>query len=110
MSLVLPEPNVSLNYCIDKYSDIEKLVGSEKFKCDKCGGLQNAEKRTLIKTLPNFLSVHLRRFKYDETRKGIIKLMWLIPFPYKIKIKSNYSIVSNNKNEAIKNGDNSGFK
>lgn len=66
------------------------MSGREKFKCDKCGDLQNAEKRTLIKTLPNFLSVHLRRFKYDETRKGIIKLMWLIPFPYKIKIKSNY--------------------
>lgn len=105
LSLVLPQPNVSLNYCIDKYSDVEKLVGSEKFKCDKCGGLQNAEKRTLIKTLPNFLSVHLRRFKYDEARKGIIKLMWLIPFPYKIKIKSNYNAPQNNQNDNKKNGE-----
>ena len=67
------------------------MTGRNKFKCDACGDLQNAEKRTLIKTLPNFLSVHLRRFKYDETRKGIIKLMWLIPFPLKTKIKTNIS-------------------
>jgi ubiquitin C-terminal hydrolase len=52
-------------------------------------------KGTLIKTLPNFLSIHLRRFKYDEKKKGITKLVWQIPFPFKIKIKPNY-----NQNEA----------
>lgn len=90
MSLILPEPNVSLNYCLDNYSNGEVLQGRDKFKCDNCEDLQNATKKTLIKTLPNFLSVHLRRFKYDETRKGITKLMWLIPFPFKIKIKTNH--------------------
>lgn len=35
--------------------------------------------------------MHLRRFKYDEARRSIIKLTWLIPFPYKIAIKTNYS-------------------
>lgn len=65
------------------------MTGHDKFECDNCKGLQNAEKSTLIRTLPNFLSVHLRRFKYDEIRKGIVKLLWLIPFPQKIKIKTN---------------------
>ena len=51
LSLVLPEPNVSLNYCIEQYSAGEKLTGKNKFKCDKCGELQDAEKKTLIKTL-----------------------------------------------------------
>ena len=36
------------------------------------------------------MSVHFRRFKYDEYKKGITKLMWLIPFPFKIKIKTNH--------------------
>lgn len=90
MSLVLPEPNVSLNYSLENYSAVEKLMGRDKFKCDKCGDLRDAEKRTLIKTLPQFLTVHLRRFKYDEARKGITKLMWLIPFPYKLKMCPNY--------------------
>ena len=67
------------------------MAGHDKFECDNCKGLRNAEKSTLIRTLPNFLSIHLRRFKYDEVRKGIVKLLWLIPFPQKIKIKTNYS-------------------
>ena len=41
------------------------MTGRDKFKCDKCGDLVDALKATHIKTLPNFLSVHLRRFKYD---------------------------------------------
>lgn len=73
------------------YSKPEKLTGRDKFKCDKCGDLVDANKWSVIKTLPNFLSIHLRRFKYDESKKGITKLNWQIPFPYKLKIKTNYS-------------------
>ena len=65
LSLFLPEPNVSLNYCISSYSKVEKLMGNDKFKCDKCDSLQSAEKKVLLKSLPKFLTVHLRRFKYD---------------------------------------------
>lgn len=48
-------------------------------------------KATHIKTLPNFLSVHLRRFKYDEHKRGITKLVWQIPFPFKLRLKPTYS-------------------
>lgn len=68
------------------------MTGHDQFFCDTCNSLQNAEKRTLIKTLPNFLSIHLRRFKYDENIKGIVKLMWLIPFPQKTKITTNHNL------------------
>lgn len=91
MSFIIPEPNVSLNYCISTYSKSERLTGRDKFKCDHCGDLVDANKCSLIKTLPNFLSVHLRRFKYDESKKAITKLVWQVPFPYKLKIKTNYS-------------------
>jgi ubiquitin C-terminal hydrolase len=90
LSFIMPEPNVSLNYCISTYSKEEKLSGRDKFKCDRCGDLVEAGKCSLIKTLPNFLSVHLRRFKYDEAKRGITKLNWQICFPYKLKIKTNY--------------------
>lgn len=42
LSLTLPEPNVSLNHCVTRYSAVEKLTGRDKFKCEKCGDLQNA--------------------------------------------------------------------
>lgn len=67
------------------------MTGRDKFKCDKCGDLVDALKATHIKTLPNFLSVHLRRFKYDEIKRGITKLVWQIPFPFKLKLKATYS-------------------
>jgi ubiquitin C-terminal hydrolase len=82
---------VSLNYCITNYSKGEKLAGRDKFKCDKCGELVEAMKSTQIKTLPNFLSVHLRRFKYDEYKRGITKLIWQIPFPFKLRVATTYS-------------------
>ena len=91
MSFILPEPNVSLNYCVGNYSKPEKMTGRDKFKCDKCGDLVDAAKWSVIKTLPNFLSIHLRRFKYDETKQGITKLNWQIPFPFKLKIRTNYN-------------------
>lgn len=36
LSLILPEPNVSLNYCIEHYSAQERMSGKDKFKCDNC--------------------------------------------------------------------------
>jgi ubiquitin C-terminal hydrolase len=50
-----------------------------------------ALKATHIKTLPNFLSIHLRRFKYDEYKRGITKLIWQIPFPFKLKLRATYN-------------------
>ncbi len=90
LSLVLPEPNVSLQFCIRSYSEGERMKGRDQFKCDQCAQLRDATRTSLIKSLPNFLTIHLRRFKYDELRKGIIKLNWLIPFPYKLKVDQNY--------------------
>jgi len=66
MSLTLPEPNVSLNYCITNYyTKAEKFTGKNMFKCDNCGKLVEALKTAHIKTLPNFLCIQLRRFNYD---------------------------------------------
>jgi ubiquitin C-terminal hydrolase len=36
LSLHLPEPNVSLSYCIRSYSNKEYMKGQDKFFCDKC--------------------------------------------------------------------------
>lgn len=90
MSFSLPEPNVSLNYCISNYSKAEKFTGKNMFKCDTCGKLVEALKWSLIKSLPNFLSIQLRRFNYDEARKGLVKLNWQVPFPFKLKFSTNY--------------------
>ena len=47
-------------------SATEPLDGDDKFFCDACKGLQDAQKRMKIKVLPRVLCLHLKRFKYIE--------------------------------------------
>ena len=42
----------------------------------------------VIKTLPNTLIFHFKRFKYDEALNRLIKLNWKIAFSFDIRIDS----------------------
>ena len=42
------------------------LEADEKFFCNSCRCLQEAQKRMKIATLPRVLCLHLKRFKYIE--------------------------------------------
>jgi ubiquitin carboxyl-terminal hydrolase 9/13 len=67
-------PHTSVTACLRKFSEEEMLCERNKFHCDTCGGLQEAEKRMKIKRLPRVLALHLKRFKYTEAvaTNGII--------------------------------------
>jgi hypothetical protein len=45
---------------------METLDADDKFFCDKCKSLQDAQKWMKIKALPRILCLHLKRFKYIE--------------------------------------------
>lgn len=47
-------------------SATETLDADDKFFCDKCKSLQDAEKVMKIRALPRVLCLHLKRFKYIE--------------------------------------------
>lgn len=59
-------------------SSTEMLEADEKFFCNSCRCLQEAQKRMKIATLPRVLCLHLKRFKYIEQldRWGLT-----LPFP-----------------------------
>ena len=44
--------------------------------------------RVIFKQLPKILIVHLKRFKYDEQYRRLVKLNWKIAFSFDIKLKS----------------------
>ena len=44
------------------------LDKDDKFFCDHCCCLQEAQKRLLIKQVPHCLILHLKRFKYVESQ------------------------------------------
>ncbi|KAH8675549.1 hypothetical protein BX600DRAFT_452950 [Xylariales sp. PMI_506] len=80
------EEHSSVTSCLQKFSAEEMLCERNKFHCDHCGGLQEAEKRMKIKTLPKVLALHLKRFKYTEDYSRLQKLFHRVVYPYQLRM------------------------
>ncbi|TPX08912.1 uncharacterized protein E0L32_009616 [Thyridium curvatum] len=80
------EEHSSVTSCLRKFSAEEMLCERNKFHCDHCGGLQEAEKRMKIKKLPKILTLHLKRFKYTEDFTRLEKLFHRIVYPYHLRM------------------------
>ncbi|KAH6917092.1 ubiquitin C-terminal hydrolase [Coprinopsis sp. MPI-PUGE-AT-0042] len=80
------EQNSSVTACLRQFSASEMLCNRNKFFCDSCCDLQEAEKRMKIKKLPNVLALHLKRFKYQEDVGRYIKLTYRVAFPMDLRL------------------------
>ncbi|KIK91111.1 hypothetical protein PAXRUDRAFT_648466 [Paxillus rubicundulus Ve08.2h10] len=80
------EQNSSVTACLRQFSASEMLCQKEKFFCDGCCDLQEAERRMKIKRLPNVLALHLKRFKYQEDVQKYIKLAYRVAFPFELRL------------------------
>lgn len=80
------EEHSSVTSCLRKFSAEEMLCERNKFHCDNCGGLQEAEKRMKIKKLPKILALHLKRFKYTEDMSRLQKLFHRVVYPYHLRM------------------------
>ncbi|WEW57674.1 ubiquitin carboxyl-terminal hydrolase [Emydomyces testavorans] len=80
------EQHTSVTSCLRKFSEEEVLCEHNKFHCDNCGGLQEAEKRMKIKRLPKILALHLKRFKYSEDLDRLQKLFYRVVYPYYLRL------------------------
>lgn len=76
----------SVTSCLRKFSEEEMLCERNKFHCDNCRGLQEAEKRMKIKRLPRILALHLKRFKYMEDSQRLQKLFHRVVYPYYLRL------------------------
>jgi ubiquitin carboxyl-terminal hydrolase 9/13 len=82
------EPNSSLTTCLRNFCGSEILCEGNKFHCDNCGGLQEAEKRARLHKLPPILCLHLKRFKYMEDLNRHSKLFDRVPYPLHLRVWS----------------------
>lgn len=80
------EEHSSVTSCLRKFSAEEMLCERNKFHCDNCGGLQEAEKRMKIKRLPKILALHLKRFKWTEDLTRLQKLFHRVVYPYHLRM------------------------
>lgn len=76
----------SVSACLVNFSQEEMLCGRNKFHCDKCSGLQEAEKRMKIKCLPRILALHLKRFEYTEDYGNMRKLFHRVSYPFYLRL------------------------
>nr|POE49564.1 putative ubiquitin carboxyl-terminal hydrolase creb [Quercus suber] len=79
-------PHTSVTSCLRKFSEEEMLCERNKFHCDNCSGLQEAEKRMKIKRLPRILALHLKRFKYTEDLQRLQKLFHKVVYPFHLRL------------------------
>lgn len=89
------EEHSSLTSCLRQFSASEMLFYKNKFFCDICCSLQEAEKRMKIRKLPNILALHLKRFKYQERLGRYIKLNYRVVFPFELRL---FNTTQNAKN------------
>ncbi|CAA7403289.1 unnamed protein product [Spirodela intermedia] len=82
------EQNSSITSCLKNFSSTETLNAEDKFFCDKCCSLQEAQKRMKIKKLPHILVIHLKRFKYIEQLGRNKKLSYRVVFPVELKLSN----------------------
>uniref|UniRef100_A0A6V7QVD3 ubiquitinyl hydrolase 1 n=1 Tax=Ananas comosus var. bracteatus TaxID=296719 RepID=A0A6V7QVD3_ANACO len=82
------EQNSSITSCLKNFSSTETLNAEDKFFCDKCCSLQEAQKRMKIKKTPNVLVIHLKRFKYMEQLGRNKKLLYRVVFPLELKLSN----------------------
>ena len=80
------EQNTSITACLNNFSSNELLHGNDKFQCDRCGGLHEAQKCMLIQSAPKVLALHLKRFKFIESLGRHMKLNHRVVFPSELKL------------------------
>jgi ubiquitin carboxyl-terminal hydrolase 9/13 len=78
----------SVTSCLLKFSEEEMLNERNKFHCDSCNGLQEAEKRMKIKKTPKILALHLKRFTYTEDLQRLQKLHHRVAYPYYLRLSN----------------------
>ncbi|GJD07989.1 Probable ubiquitin carboxyl-terminal hydrolase creB [Galdieria sulphuraria] len=80
------ENNSSITSCLRNFCSTELLTKHDKFFCDACCSLQEAERSVRIKKLPYILALHLKRFKFMEQYQRYKKLSYRVVFPLQLRL------------------------
>ncbi|KAH7103068.1 cysteine proteinase [Auriculariales sp. MPI-PUGE-AT-0066] len=56
------DKSASVSQAVKRFVEVDKLRGADKYKCEKCKKMVNADKQFTIDSAPLVLTVHLKRF------------------------------------------------
>lgn len=80
------EENTSVSACMRAFSASEFLREKNKFFCEACNGLVEAERRMKIRKLPKVLALHLKRFKFEPELQRHVKLQHVVRYDLTLRI------------------------
>ncbi|SCV01343.1 LANO_0F11320g1_1 [Lachancea nothofagi CBS 11611] len=84
------DKDTDIQTTLSDFHQKEMLNGANKFYCDECCGLQEAERVVGLKQLPFYLALHMKRFKYSEKHNCNVKLFNKIHYPLTLKVCSTF--------------------
>ncbi|KAI3919188.1 hypothetical protein MKX01_018827 [Papaver californicum] len=70
----------------DKYVEVERLEGDNKYHADQQHGLQDAKKGVLFTDFPPVLQLQLKRYEYDFQRDIMVKINDWYEFPLQLDL------------------------
>ena len=80
------EEMCSVHACLRRFSKRETMKGGNKFHCEACGSLTEAQRTVKFKKVPKVLTLHLKRFKHIESLGRLKKLTYRVAFPQTLRI------------------------
>lgn len=89
IELINEDENINIQELFNDYKQSEFLKGSNKFYCNQCNSLQEAERSVTIDMLPHILILHLKRFEYSEELGTNVKLFNKIVYPLILDVSSS---------------------
>ncbi|KAI3863559.1 hypothetical protein MKW92_011884 [Papaver armeniacum] len=70
----------------DKYVEVERLEGDNKYQADQQHGLQDAKKGVLFTDFPPVLQIQLKRYEYDVMRDSMVKINDRYEYPLQLDL------------------------
>lgn len=93
--------NSSISHCFANFCAVERLAAGNKFFCDSCNTLQEAQKSLHVRRAPPVLVLHLKRFKFVDRYNCHKKLSHRVAFPFDLRLggapgepSSRYSLLA----------------
>ena len=77
----------TLESLLDYYFSAEKLEGDNRYHCDKCATLRDAERTLRITEAPSHLLLTLLRFRYDRLLQRRGKITTRVSYPQQLNLK-----------------------
>ncbi|XP_032237838.2 ubiquitin carboxyl-terminal hydrolase 38 [Nematostella vectensis] len=96
------DPSISLEEMLGYFFEPEMLEGSNQYHCERCQGLQDAERSVVIANAPMFLVLTLKRFSYNVRTHERSKILQSVSYPARLQL-SNVCVPPSRRNSVCEN-------